>query len=339
MWTHTIVAVALVTAAVSALDAGSAVGGSAEQRATLTCFGRSVTIEGDNTNETINGTPGPDVIHAQGGDDIVRGLGGDDTICLGAGRDSAKGGAGNDLFDAESAPNGSDTYVGDAGLDQVRYTARTANLDLSLDGASNDGEPGEGDDIRLSVEAVRSGAGDDVLVGSPDNDTLGGGDGDDVLRGGLGADDLNGDDGDDQLFGNAGDDFLDGNDGDDVAFAEGSPDGADRFDGGLGIDTASYAARGQRVVVGIDLVAGDGAPGENDLVGPLLDVENVEGGSGNDELAANLVQEPPNRNVLSGNAGSDSISVTGGIGDVADGGSFPDQCFTDADDIRISCES
>ena len=44
---------------------------------------------------------------------------------------------------------------------------------------------------------VRSGAGNDVLVGSRGNDTLFGGDGEDILIGGLGQDFLDGGNGDD----------------------------------------------------------------------------------------------------------------------------------------------
>jgi Ca2+-binding RTX toxin-like protein len=90
------------------------------------------------------------------------------------------------------------------------------------------------------------------------------------------------------------------------------------------------------VRVSIDLIANDGAVGEGDNV--QLDIEDIHGGSGNDQLLANFFQQERNR--LSGNAGSDFISVTDGRGgDVADGGSFNDLCFTDPGDPRISCDA
>lgn len=301
-----------------------------------TCGGRQVTIPGTNASETLTGTPGPDVIHARAGNDVIRGLSGDDTICPGPGRDAVKGGAGNDTFVADPTPDGSDAYVGDSGLDRVTYADRTAGITVSIDGAANDGETGEGDDVGLSVETVHGGAGDDHLVGSPNSDGLNGLGGDDTLIGGLSADDLNGGDGNDTLRGNAGDDFLDGEDGDDTVVAASSPDGADFVEGGSGTDTASYEFRGQAVRVSLDLLANDGAEGEGDNV--QLDIENIEGGSGNDELRANLFQQLPNR--LSGNLGSDVISVTDSSGgDIADGGPFNDLCFTNPGDIRYSCES
>jgi hypothetical protein len=62
---------------------------------------------------------------------------------------------------------------------------------------------------------------------------------------------------------NAGDDFLDGEHGNDTIVAAGSSDGADFIEGGSCTDTASYALRGQRVTVSLDLLA-DGGP-FNDL--------------------------------------------------------------------------
>ena len=118
--------------------------------------------------------------------------------------------------------------------------------------------------------------------------------------------------------------------------AAASSDGADFVEGGSGTDTASYEFRGQTVRVSLDLLANDGALGEGDNV--QLDVENIDGGSGNDGLRANFFQQQPNR--LSGNLGSDVISVTDGPdGDIAHGGPFNDLCFTDPADVRISCES
>ena len=87
----------------------------------------------------------------------------------------------------------------------------------------------------------------------------------------------------------------------------------------------------------LDNLPNDGSLGEGDNI--RLDVENVTGGSGNDTLAANQFQA--DRNILRGGFGRDSLSVTDAphlANDVADGGPDVDLCFTNADDIRISCE-
>ena len=91
------------------------------------------TIVGTNGADTINGTAGNDVIASLGGNDLVRGLGGDDTVCLGNGRDIVKGGAGDDTFASEATTDGSDNFVGDAGLDRVSYFTRTVAVDVSID--------------------------------------------------------------------------------------------------------------------------------------------------------------------------------------------------------------
>ena len=47
---------------------------------------------------------------------------------------------------------------------------------------------GEGNDILSGIEDIRTGAGDDVLIGSADQNWLDGGEGNDTLTGGGGAD-------------------------------------------------------------------------------------------------------------------------------------------------------
>jgi Ca2+-binding RTX toxin-like protein len=267
----------------------------------------------------------------------VRGLGGDDTICLGPGRDIVKGGAGDDTFVSEASVDGSDHFVGDAGLDRVSYSARTVAVDVSIDAQADDGQAGERDKVLASVEAVTGGRAGDVLSGSNLDNAFDGGDGDDLLRGGPGVDSLRGNGGNDQLIGDAGNDFLFGNQGNDAAVAASGADGADFFEGSTGTDAASYAARAAQVRVTLDDLANDGASGEGDEI--RLDVENVLGGSGNDILRANQFQSGPNR--LVGNGGNDFLSVTDAphlIGDVVDGGPQTDQCFGDDDDFGIACE-
>ncbi len=305
--------------------------------AAVTCNFKPATIVGTNGNDTINGTAGPDVIHARAGNDLVRSLGDDDTVCLGTGRDIVKGGAGDDTFASEAVLDGQDNFVGDAGRDVVRYSARSVGVDVRIDGAPNDGQTGERDDVELSVEDVVGSPADDFIVGSEFGNALFGGNGDDDLRGSVGNDSISGGNDNDQLIGNAGDDFMFGNAGDDTSIAAAVADGADFFEGSVGLDTMSYEGRALQVVVTINNVANDGGLGEGDDI--RLDVENVSGGSGNDILNATSFQAEPNK--LKGNGGADILNTRDApvlAGDIADGGSSTDVCFTDADDIRVSCE-
>jgi Ca2+-binding RTX toxin-like protein len=150
--------------------------------------------------------------------------------------------------------------------------------------------------VAATVPATLLGAeGDDVLVGGDGADTVGGGAGADRLDGGAGNDTLNGDSGDDRMVGAAGNDVL---------------------NGGTGTDTADYSARVASLTVTIDAVANDGAPGETDNV--KTDVENVDGGGGNDVLIGGTAN-----NVLTGGAGHDSLDGDAG-NDTLDGGTGDD---------------
>ncbi|GAA0467898.1 hypothetical protein Ade02nite_78620 [Paractinoplanes deccanensis] len=126
--------------------------------------------------------------------------------------------------------------------------------------------------------------------------TQNGGLGNDTLFGGAAGDTLTGGFGTDSLFGRAGND---------TAVALAVNDGRDRFSGSAGVDTTSYANRAARVVVTLNGVANDGAPGELD--NNLSDVENILGGRGSDNLTGNA-----SANRILGLGGNDVM--TGGLG-------------------------
>ncbi|MFE9649730.1 calcium-binding protein [Streptomyces sp. NPDC006365] len=87
------------------------------------------------------------------------------------------------------------------------------------------------DTITTSGDITEGGAGNDVIQGGPDTQILRGDDGNDTLRGGDGDDLLYGGRGDDILHGNSGFDQLWGNTGNDELY--GGPD-ADTLSGGAG---------------------------------------------------------------------------------------------------------
>jgi Ca2+-binding RTX toxin-like protein len=216
----------------------------------------------------------------------------------GDGNDVLRGGPGDDTLDG--GPGGDFLFGGPSGNDTVTYSLRSEAVQVTINGVTDDGKPGENDNVDHSIEN---------LIGGKANDTLTGSDGPNKLTGGPGNDTLNGAGSNDLLDGSPGNDTLNGNDGDDIA----SPsEGADAFSGGAGIDTASYAGRTSAQNISLDGVANDGIPGEAD--NNLTDVENAEGGLDGDTIVGNALA-----NTLRGNIGNDTL--TGGEGaDSLDGG-------------------
>jgi hypothetical protein len=68
---------------------------------------------------------------------------------------------------ADAAPDGADRLLGGPGADSADYSARTAAVQLTADGAADDGATGEGDNIAPAVETLVGGSGPDVLAGAP----------------------------------------------------------------------------------------------------------------------------------------------------------------------------
>ena len=206
-------------------------------------------LVGDDGADSLSGGDGNDAFTGGAGNDNMQGEGGDDTLGLRdqlgvislpreRGDDMVDGGSGNDTLlpgaGAVAGTTDADTLIGGAGIDRVDYGPRAASLLVSLDGAQNDGAPGEGDNVSASVEAVTSGSGDDTITGTAAPETFDGGEGDDVLSGLGGADTLVGSGGDDDLLGGADPDRLDGGEGED--YLEGGT-GADTMLGGGASDT------------------------------------------------------------------------------------------------------
>jgi len=232
---------------------------------------------------------------------------GDDTINVGRwtfkpsildggpGADSLTGGPQNDRLIGGTGPD--ELNGGVNGVDTADYSARTNNLGIYADnGIADDGEYGEGDNVRWDVENILGGSGRDVLWGNMLNNQLEGGPGNDVLQGFSGNDILTG--GPDR-------DSYRGDDGDDLFISDFEPDGRDTFYGGYGIDQVDYWRRNDTVVVDNDGVADDGAPGELDNVD--TDVERITGGWGDDTLTGDAAD-----NELDGNGGNDALNGLGG---------------------------
>ena len=162
-----------------------------------------------------------------------------------------------------------------------------------------------------------SDGGADAIDGAGDEDTANGRGGDDSLLDGIA------DGAPTHLFGGTGDDAL-----------RGGP-GPDQVDGGEGFDTFTYADRGTDAASGVSVVlaggaaTGAGAPGENDT---LAGIENLQGTAKNDTLVGD-----DGANTIQGLGGDDAI--TGGKGaDYLLGGAGNDSIDAlDQSVDRVSC--
>ena len=173
-----------------------------------------------------SGVP-PAACAAGDGGDRLTGNGGNDWLYGGPGDDDLDGGDHNDALweEHEAADNGADDLSGGAGDDLVAYRSRTASLTITMqDELANDGESGEGDNVRSDVENGWLGRGVNTVTGNAANNTFTGGDGVDTLRG-LGGDDwLDAGHGDNLLYGGPGDDALYGANGSDLFLGEADDD-------------------------------------------------------------------------------------------------------------------
>ena len=161
------------------------------------------------------------------------------------------GGKSDDQLDGGT---GADALDRGTGFDVVTYAARAAALRVSLDGAPDDGEASEADNVLPSIDAVVGGNATDVLRAAPrarsrargarlegrgGDDTLEGSGAADELRGGGGDDVLTSGDGPDLLVGGAGRDELSAGAG--AGIVDARRGGVDDVRCGPGEDSASAA--------------------------------------------------------------------------------------------------
>ena len=168
----------------------------------------------------------------------------------------------------------------------------------------------------ITKVAVELGAGNDAVDGTilgvfPIPIVADGGAGLDLLVGGAGADQLSGGADRDQLRGGA---------------------GADDLAGGPGFDRASYTGSAEGVRASIDDVANDGAQGGAEGDNVRTDVEDLQGGDGNDTLVGSAAG-----NVLDGGAGNDSVDGGGGFDEYNLGDGADTASARDGNGERILC--
>jgi Ca2+-binding RTX toxin-like protein len=111
-----------------------------------------------------------------------------------AGASTVNGSTGDDTLNEGPDANGpsSETFNGGAGTDTVDYSARTAALTITMDGAtaSGDSAQSEADVIGTDVENVYGGSAADTIVGNDNDNDLEGNGGGDTICGGNGNDTL-----------------------------------------------------------------------------------------------------------------------------------------------------
>jgi Ca2+-binding RTX toxin-like protein len=185
------------------------VGCSSQEPNRVVCPSTGVTAvyfdTGDKNDTLTNYTFLPATLRGGGGNDSIFGGGGADTLDGGDGTDSLYGSWGDDRLDGGSAD---DTLGGGTGNDTAVYASRTAAVSVTLDDVGNDGEAGEGDNVKPDVNSAELGAGNDVFSGDQRANTVLGGPGDDQLDGAAGDDTLDGGEGTDSYAAGAGADTV-----------------------------------------------------------------------------------------------------------------------------------
>ncbi len=183
--------------------------------------------QGSDANDRITGTSNGDTIAGGAGDDNLYGLAGNDTIDGGPGENHLEDGDGNDTIiggpnsDTWIAGFGADSFTPGAGNDTVSYETRTAPVTITFNGAADDGQAGEGDNVGADAEEATGGSGNDVIVGNDLGDRLHGGAGNDHITGGKGEDRLEGGEGDDVIDARDGRyDSIDCGPGNDIVYAD-----------------------------------------------------------------------------------------------------------------------
>jgi Ca2+-binding RTX toxin-like protein len=266
--------------------------------------------QGDNVNtENVIGGTGADNITGSAGVNRLDGGPGGDIVNGGAGADTLVGGVGD----------GADTYNGGADVDTLTFAGLAGPVNIALDGSA-----GTDGDVANGVENATGSSGGDTITGNASRNTLTGGAGNDTLNGGDGNDNLNGNGDDDTLNGQDGADQLNGGPG--VGGTVLSD--ADTYNGGLGVDSVTYAGRTANVTVTIGVGANDGEALEGDNVSS--GVEKVTTGSGNDDITGDVSPE-----TLTGGAGDDTIRGGGG-NDVISGQGGDDTIFGGAGKDTVS---
>jgi Ca2+-binding RTX toxin-like protein len=156
----------------------------------LTLLGGNIDGTGNAQDNWITGSSGNNTLYGMGGNDGLDGGAGNDRLFGGDGDDHLFGGDGDDWLDGGS---GRDSFDGGPGIDTVDYafTNMATTVNLTIGRAEWASLPGYYESL-TSIENVRGGTGNDILIGDAGSNVLQGNAGNDVLNGGGGRDYLYG---------------------------------------------------------------------------------------------------------------------------------------------------
>jgi Ca2+-binding RTX toxin-like protein len=290
-----------------------------------------VTLSGSANNlENLYGGSGNDSLYGNTLNNVIKGNGGNDTLggetysFLGSGSDTLEGGNGDDTYVfAESTSTHSATIVegSSAGTDTLDFSSFSADVNVALGIAF--GQPvGSYFSVTLSgsaynIENLNGGSGNDSLYGNTLNNVIKGNGGNDTLGGetyaflGSGSDTLEGGGGDDTYF------FAESTSTHSATIVEGSSAGTDT------LDFSNFTAD-VNVALGIAFGQPVGSYFSVTLSGSAYNIENLYGGSGDDSLYGNTLN-----NVIKGNDGNDTLggetyAFLGSGSDTLEGGNGDD---------------
>lgn len=251
--------------------------------------------------DKLTGDGALNILDAGDGNDSLDGGAGDDWLLGGKGDDWFKGGTGADVHTGGSNDYDIVSYEGDPAGDMVIWLPDTSQSTGWATG-----------DSYFDIELIRTGAGNDTLLGDADSNGFDGGGGNDFLVGGDGSDHLIGGTGDDSLYGGSSIDIIRGGAGNDL------------IDGGDNHDFVFFDKATASVVV--DLL--NGSLNTGDAKGDTyLNVESYALTNFADKFygtnAAEVARGLDGNDILSGRGGDDELNGENGA-DAVDGGAGAD---------------
>lgn len=295
----------------------------------------------DSTTANWTGTGGADVFTATNGEawtlsgglgnDVIVGANLGDTLTGGEGNDTLVSLGGNDTFLYSGNNNGFDDVFGGSGYDKLEATA-----DNTVIGINSVAEIEEIYDGGFQNVSLQTGTGNDLL--DLTNVYLSG---TVTIRTGAGDDTVLGTSGNDNLVGEDGNDTLAGNNGDDTFHYSGTATGFDAVDGGAGYDRLVADASNTVITLssmsGIDEISDGGfsnvsVQGSSDDT--LFDLSNVlmngnvtiRAGAGADTMygwsGADILYGEDGDDVIRGGAGADTLDGGNGVDTVSYAGSW-----------------
>ncbi len=274
-------------------------------------------LTGGNGGDNLTGNALANAISGGNGNDTLDGGAGNNSLTGGAGDDSLTGGTGNDTYNFDTDTSlgvDSITEASGGGTDALSFNGSTNTVVVNL-GTLGNQIVNSNLTINLTaaqVENLTGGSGNDTLTGNSSNNSISGGSGNDILDGGAGNDTLTGGAGNDLLLGGTGNDTY--------SFDTDSALGVDEITEavGGGTDTLNFSTSSNNMSVDLSLIGNQVVNTNLTLNLTSSQVENLTGGTGNDTLNGNSLN-----NTISGGNGNDSLN--GGDGnDTLDGGAGND---------------